>query len=61
MSSDAYDRLVQTLGSHGITGGQVYDALVGALANDAAAVLVTRDERAKPTYEALGVRVSFVG
>ena len=38
----------------GIHGGAVYDALVGAAAAEHDAVLVTRDQRAVPTYRAVG-------
>lgn len=45
----------------GIAGGAVYDALVGLAARDNGADLATRDARAIPTYERLGVRVAVVG
>lgn len=44
----------------GIAGGAVYDALVGLAARDNGADLATRDARALPTYERLGVRVLVV-
>jgi predicted nucleic acid-binding protein len=51
------DRLVDLR----ITGGGIYDALIGATALRAGATLVTRDRRALLVYERLGVDVLFVG
>lgn len=39
----------------GVVGGAVYDGLVGLAARHAGVVLISRDERAIPTYRALGV------
>lgn len=39
----------------GIAGGATYDGLVALAAREHGAVLVTRDARARSTYEALGV------
>jgi len=44
----------------GISGGAVYDALVGAAARQHGRPLVTGDVRAKPVYEALGVEIEIV-
>jgi predicted nucleic acid-binding protein len=44
-----------------ITGGAVYDALVGAAARHHDVPLLTSDRRALRTYEALGVRVQVIG
>jgi predicted nucleic acid-binding protein len=44
----------------GITGGGIYDALIAATAVHARARLLTRDRRAAPTYERLGVRYEIV-
>ncbi len=44
----------------GISGGAVYDALVGAAARQHGQPLVTGDARAKPVYEALGVEIEIV-
>lgn len=38
----------------GISGGQVYDALIGLAARSAHRTLLTRDGRAMPTYLAMG-------
>ena len=39
-----------------ISGGAIYDALIGETARHAGATLYTRDARASLTYEALGTR-----
>lgn len=44
----------------GISGVATYDALVALAARDRGAVLATRDARARPTYEAVGVQVEVV-
>jgi len=44
----------------GISGGAVYDALVGAAARQHGLPLVSADTRARPVYEALGVDVEAV-
>jgi predicted nucleic acid-binding protein len=45
----------------GIAGGAVYDALVALAALEHGADLVTRDARAKATYDTVGVRVIVAG
>jgi predicted nucleic acid-binding protein len=54
------ERLALELGERGITGGAVYDALVAAAARQHGAMLLTADQRARPTYDAMGVTVSVV-
>ena len=44
----------------GLTGGTIYDALVAATVKQARATLLTRDRRALPAYEAVGVRYEFL-
>jgi predicted nucleic acid-binding protein len=55
------DQLLRRCAAIGVRGGAVYDALVGAtaLANDL--VLLTRDLRARRTYDQLGVAYELVG
>jgi predicted nucleic acid-binding protein len=53
---DEHLRLVDELARGGIRGGSTYDALVAATARHHGAELITRDRRARPTYDALGVR-----
>ncbi|CAN5812563.1 type II toxin-antitoxin system VapC family toxin [soil metagenome] len=44
----------------GISGGAVYDALVGAAARQHGLPLFSRDRRALPVYESLGVAVRLI-
>ena len=53
--------LVSRCGSLGIRGGAVYDALVGEAARAAGCRLLTRDLRARRTYDVLGVYYEPVG
>ncbi len=44
----------------GVSGGAVYDALVGAAARQHGRRLVSGDARARPVYEALAVQVQLI-
>ena len=48
------------LGGLAIAGGAAYDALVGATARHHGRRLVSRDARARPVYEALGVDLELL-
>lgn len=61
LSPDRAARLLAGLAGHGIAGGSVYDALVGATAVQHGLPLVTRDRRALRTYRELGVNVDLLG
>jgi predicted nucleic acid-binding protein len=52
--------LLEELADHGIAGGSVYDALVGAVAVEHELTLATRDRRALGTYRELGVEVQII-
>lgn len=52
--------LLAALGALGIAGGAVYDALVGATANEHRLRLVTRDRRALEVYRKLDVDVELI-
>jgi predicted nucleic acid-binding protein len=52
--------LLATLQTAGIAGGAVYDALVGAAANEHRLTLATRDRRALEVYRALDVDVELL-
>jgi predicted nucleic acid-binding protein len=54
------ERLLREVERAGLSGGGVYDALVGATARHAGALLLTRDRRALTVYERLGVRYEVV-
>lgn len=55
LDADGRHSLLREAGNLGLTGGAVYDALVGATARRAGARLLSRDRRAVPVYRALGV------
>jgi predicted nucleic acid-binding protein len=61
LAGDAAAALGPELARLGISGGAVYDALVGAAAREHGRSLVSGDARARSVYEALGVRVRLVG
>ncbi|MCE9622508.1 MAG: type II toxin-antitoxin system VapC family toxin [Actinomycetia bacterium] len=52
--------LFDRLPTLGVTGGAVYDALVGAAAIAGGRRLLSRDRRADRTYSLLGVEVEFI-
>jgi predicted nucleic acid-binding protein len=54
-------RLVGRAAETGIVGGSIHDALVGATVRHAGARLLTRDRRAAPTYERVGVEYELIG
>ncbi len=58
---EASRRLPETLSGLEIAGGAVYDALVALAAAEHGAQLATRDRRARPTYETVGVTVVIAG
>lgn len=60
LPGSAHDALLREAARRGISGGGVYDALVGATARHAGAVLLTRDRRASQVYDALGVRYELL-
>ncbi|HJW15082.1 MAG TPA: PIN domain-containing protein [Thermoanaerobaculia bacterium] len=43
-----------------MAGGATYDALIGATAHHAGAMLLTRDRRATTVYEKLGIQHELV-
>jgi predicted nucleic acid-binding protein len=60
LGADAARALLSEFEPRRIAGGSVYDALVGAAANEHGCALATRDRRALDTYRALGVRVEVI-
>jgi predicted nucleic acid-binding protein len=60
LGAKAAAALLRDLHALGIAGAAVYDALVGAAANEHGLVLATRDQRAVETYRALDVRVELM-
>lgn len=61
LGHDALSDLALELARIGVAGGAVYDALVGAAARAHDLPLLSRDRRAGPIYDALGVDVRFIG
>ena len=61
LGPDAAGALFGRLAAAGVSGGAVYDALVGATAVEHRVPLVTRDRRALGTYRVLDVEVILVG
>jgi predicted nucleic acid-binding protein len=61
LSAAATLALPGTLAGLGVTGGAVYDALIGLAAVEHGVVLATRDLRARSTYEAVGAEVLVAG
>ena len=57
--AESFD-LGRELAGLGISGGAVYDALVGAAARQHRRPLISGDARARPVYEALGVEVELI-
>lgn len=60
LEPNACTELTQRLPRLGITGGAVYDGLVGAAAASAGLTLLSRDRRALNTYRAVGARVELL-
>lgn len=60
LGADAAVDLLARLGTIGIGGGAVYDALVGETARSNTRTLLTRDLRARRTYDLLGVDYEVV-
>lgn len=60
LSAAGYLSLISELGARGIPGGAVYDGIVGAAALEHNHTLLTADNRARRTYEAIGVRYELI-
>lgn len=61
LGAEATTALGPEFATLGISGGAVYDALVGAAARQHGGSLMSGDARARPVYEALGVHALLVG
>lgn len=60
MAPDLAREAHRELARRGVSGGATYDGLVALAARAHGAVLVTRDARARATYEALGVQLEVL-
>jgi hypothetical protein len=54
LSSPGYGSLLSLSAERGISGGAIHDALVAMTAREAKTLLITLDERAAFTYQAIG-------
>jgi predicted nucleic acid-binding protein len=61
LDNEAATELINRLGTIGIMGGAIYDALVGEAARVHGVPLLTRDLRARRTYDLVGVDYELVG
>jgi predicted nucleic acid-binding protein len=61
LSARAHLALIETSAAAGLAGGSIYDALIAATVRQAAATLLTRDQRARLVYARMGVRYELVG
>lgn len=59
LGAAAAEALIARLAGLGISGGSVYDALVGAAAAESGLTLLTRDRKALPVYRSLHVDVEL--
>jgi predicted nucleic acid-binding protein len=57
LSEAGYQELLATLAADQILGGPAYDALIAFTAAEHQATLITLDQRATATYEAIGITV----
>lgn len=60
IAADQAANLIVRIGRIGVTGGSVYDALVAEAARLHGCRLLTRDQRARRTYELVGVDFELV-
>lgn len=60
LSGEEASQAHHVLASLGIAGGAVYDGLIALAAREQGAVLVTRDARARGTYETVGVSIELI-
>lgn len=60
LPGDAHSGLVNDLGRARVRGGAVYDALVAATARHHGLRLLTRDRRARATYDVVGVEYTVL-
>ncbi len=61
LSAEGTRSTAARMGELGIGGGAVYDALVAAAAIEQGLPLVSRDQRAVPTYQAMGAQILLIG
>lgn len=57
---EQHTALIRSLARAGVRGGAIYDALIGATAAHHGLTLLTRDRRARATYDVIGARYSIL-
>ena len=60
LTAETYENVIVIAADRGIVGGAVFDALIGAAANELGAKLITLDRRAAKTYDLLHVDYELV-
>jgi len=60
LRADRYPLFLSAAGAAGLSGGAVYDALIGATAHHHEATLLTMDVRAQRAYLAVGARYELL-
>jgi predicted nucleic acid-binding protein len=60
LSARGHRDVLARLAAAGVGGGAIYDAIVAATALESNATLVTRDRRALPIYELIGVELDAI-
>ena len=60
LSTQEQNKFRKWLATSEVTGGSIYDALVGWVALVADVPLITRDQRALPTYRRLGIEILLI-
>lgn len=60
LPGERHRALLESLADAGISGGAVYDGVVGETAIHHGATLISLDDRAAPTYRTLGVTVQTI-
>ena len=61
LSEAGYQELLATVAARQILGGPAYDALIALTAAEHQATLLSLDQRAAATYEAIGATVERLG
>ena len=61
LTPEAHASLISELADTDVAGGAAYDGLIGAVAREHGATLVTLDQRARLTYHRLGVSAEYLG
>jgi hypothetical protein len=60
LSDSGHRALIELAPNKGILGGAIYDGVIAATVKEAEGTLMTRDGRAIPVYDAVGVPWEFV-